>query len=167
VALSGNIVVAAAMTLTADPIGSGATVSVPLPFSFAMSLTDGTTANKANRIYSKRLTLSASPTDIDLAGSLVDVYGNALAFVEVVGILVKNNSSVATEDVRIGGSGNGLGGWISAVTESNIIGPGGVFCIINPADPAYQVVGGTGDILQVVADNGTPTADVMILGRST
>jgi len=165
-ALTASVNITVQASLTGDPVGSGSNVTLSMPFSYSLPLADGTAANQANRIYHKRLTLSTTPTDIDLAGSLVDALGNALVFVEVVAIAVKNNSTVAGQNVHVGGDAAALVGWVASPTDIVVIFPGGCQAIVNPNDPAYAVTGTTADILQLVAAAGTPTADVLVLGRS-
>lgn len=165
-AAAATITIAAQASLSGDPVGAGSTQSLPLPFSFSLALTDGTTANKIDRIYHKRLTLSTSPTDIDLAGALVDAFGTALVFVEIVGIFIKNNSVIVGQNVIVGGDAAALVGWVGAGNDLLNVMPGGCIATVNPNDPAWGVTGATADILQLVAAAGTPTADVMVLGRS-
>ena len=165
-ALNSSISITASAALTGDPVGAGSSVSLSMPFSFSLSLADGTTANQVNRVYHKRLSLTTTPTDIDLSGSLTDAFGNALVFVEIVAIFVKNNSSTAAEVVQVGGDAAALVGWVGAANDYLNVPAGGCMAAVNPRDPAWAVTATTADILQLVAASGTPTADVMVLGRN-
>jgi hypothetical protein len=165
-AVTANVTVSVNAALTGDPVGAGTNVSLSLPFAYTKNFTDGTTADKVDKVHFKRYSLTTTPTDIDLAGTLVDALGNATVFVEIAGIFIKNNSTTAGQNVHVGGDANGLVNWVGAAADYIIVRPGGVFCMVEPSDPAYAVTAGTGDILQVVAATGTPSIDLMILGRS-
>lgn len=134
--------------------------------STTLSFADGTAINQANRMYANRLALSTTPTDLDFSGSLADPLGNTITFAKINGIFIKNLSSVAAEIVSVGGDAASVAGWVGAVNDLVKVGPGGVFALFNPALAAYTVTATTGDILQLVADSGTPSVDIVVIGRS-
>lgn len=165
-AATATIGITAQATLTGDPVGAGGTYSLALPFSYSLTLASGTAANQIDRIFHKRYSLTTTPTDIDLAGTLVDAFGNAVTFAEIVAIFLKNNSATPGQNVQVGGDAAALVGWVANANDIVQVMPGGCMSVVNPNDPAYAVTGTTADILQLAAAAGTPTADLLVLGRS-
>lgn len=156
-----------AITLTAalanDNALAPATASLSYPYTYSWA--DGTAINTANRIYAARLTLSTTPTDIDLAGSLADPLGGTVTFAKVVGLIVKNRSTTAAEIVTVGGDAAAFL-FTSAANDSIPVGPDGLLMAVNPSLAGYPVTGTTADILQLVAATGTPSVDLIVIGRS-
>lgn len=146
------------------------TVSDPLMFRRAVSLTDGTTAGKADKVFHDRRTLAASGTeDLDLAGVLLDAFGAAITFVRVKGIFV--SAAVAnTNNVVVGAASATQWATLLNATGTVTLRPGATFGVIAGAtdDTAYAVAAGTGDLLKV-ANSGAGTSvtyDIVIVGAS-
>jgi hypothetical protein len=132
-------------------------------------LADGTGASSADRMWHDTRTVAASGTDaLDLAGgSLTDVYGTALTFVELRAVLVAAASG-NTNNVRVNRpSSNGVPLFLAA-SDGIDVPPGGVFLWSCPADGKVTVAAGTGDLLNVDnSSSGTSvTYDIVILGTS-
>lgn len=161
--LSSRITLQASATLANDNTLSPGEANLNYPFTYNWA--DGTAINQANRIYPARLTLSTTPTDIDLAGSLVDPLGNVITFAKITGLIVKNRSTTAAEIVTVGGDAAAFL-FTSAANDSIPVGPDGLLVAINPSLAGYPVTGTTGDILQLVAATGTPAVDLIVVGRS-
>lgn len=134
-----------------------------------IALATGTTAGKADLVFSDTRTLAASASEnLDLAGGLSDAFGAALTFAEVVAILVRA-SEANTNDVVIGGAAsNAFSAPFGAATDKLVIKPGGYVLLVAPGDPAYPVTAGTGDLLKVANSAGSTgvTYDIIIVGRS-
>lgn len=132
-------------------------------------LTAGTVADTADLVFADTRTLAASATEnLDLDGGLTDAFGNALAFVEVVAILVFA-AAANTNNVLLGGAAsNGFVGPFADATDKLTIKPGGWAFLMAPGNPAYPVTAGTGDILKVAnsAAGTAVTYDIIIVGRS-
>jgi hypothetical protein len=135
---------------------------------FSYSLTTGTGADQADRLYYARRTVSSgTPDDIDLAsGSLTDIYGNALTFARIKGIYIHNRSTTAAEILSVGAGSNPLINWVMASGDGVKVRAGGVFFIFAPDATAYAVTAATGDILEIAAASGSPSYDILILGAS-
>jgi hypothetical protein len=140
-------------------------IDLPRNFSFA----DGTTANKADRVFSDRRTLAASGSEtLDLAGSLVDALGATLTFARVRALLIYAATSNVNNVVVGGVASNGFTTPFGDPTDKVVVRPGGAFLLVAPDTTAYAVTPATGDLLQV-ANSGagsTVTYDVAILGAS-
>lgn len=144
-----------------------ATGTVPLKLSHQYIWPDGTTADKADRIFHDQRTIAASTTeDLDLAGVLVDPFGATITFADVRLILIRA-ALANTNNVIVGGDANALlfGG---AAAHTVTVRPGGIFLLAARDATAYAVTAGTGDILQV-ANSGAGTSvvyDVVVIGAS-
>lgn len=132
-------------------------------------IANGTGAGQVDAVYSKRLTIadSGTPTDIDLAGSLTDPFGDTVTFAEVHVLFVRNNSTANT--LSVGGDAAAVSTLFGNANDLVKLRPGGWMCIACDAADAtgYAVTGTTADVLQFAISAGTnETCDVIILGRS-
>lgn len=166
-----------------NTVGTGETAAVSFALSLSSALTDGTAASKADKVwFSQDRTLTGTtPEDIDMydlasfdigAGAGKDPHGNSLANVEMVGLLLRNDSS-STGNIYIGGKNAttafnsflAVAGAVDDTAQVGPIKPGGWFMIFAPTDPAYAIADTTNHLLTI-----TPTAnatyDVYILFRS-
>jgi hypothetical protein len=119
---------------------------------------DGTGAGQANALFTDTRTLTASATEnIDLAGSLEDALGNAVAFTAVKAIRIRA-SAANTNSVIVGGAAsNAFLGPFGDATDTVAVKPGGVFVIGDGSATGWAVTAGTGDILKV-ANSAAGTA---------
>jgi hypothetical protein len=145
--------------------------SVPLLKTYTSILADGFGAGQADRVFHDRRTLSASTNeDLDLAGGLTDVFGAALTFVKVKGLIVAA-AAANTNNVVVGGAAsNGFVTWVGGATHTLTVRPGAVLALFaGQADTAgYAVTAATGDLLRV-ANSGAGTSvsyDIVIVGTS-
>lgn len=130
-------------------------------------LTTGTTAGKADLVFTDTRTLTASSSEnLDLAGTLTDVFGTTLTFVEVVAIYVKAAAGNTNNVVVGGAASNGFATPFGDATDTVKVAPGGVFLLTN--DAGFGVTAGTGDILKIANGGGSTsvTYDIVIVGRS-
>jgi hypothetical protein len=130
---------------------------------FSITLTDGSTANKANKIHVKTITTG---TNFDLdAGTLVNPLGVAqAAFSRIVSIRVCAPAA-NTAAVAVGGDfilTKYLTGWVddAATIPAH---PGGCFLFTAPDGTGVAVTASTGDML-TVTPSGSETAFVTIIG---
>lgn len=122
----------------------------------------GTADGQMDRVYSDALSLTTTPTDLDLAGSLAsDIGAGTVVFAEVSLIAVKHLGT--TGNIQLGGDANFLA-IFGAAADFILIPPGGTFLWYAPAGVAVTAT--TGDILQLAASTGTIAAQVVIGGRS-
>lgn len=132
--------------------------------SILSTLANGTGAAQASQMWSDTRTLTASATEnLDLAGSLVNVFGVTLTFTKIK-VLYVAAASGNTNDVQVSrGSSNGFV-WFLAVSDGFKLQPGAWNCFFDPVGVA--VTAGTGDILTVTNSAGgtSVTYDVVIVG---
>ncbi len=138
-----------------------------------VSLTSGTTAGKADMIFTDvRTVASASNDDIDLTGVLTDAFGSAFNAAELVALIVINgpiSGTANTTDLTIGAGTNPFVGFLGGTTPT--IGPlkPGAFVFIGASDVAGigAVSAGSADILRIANSSGASASyQIGILARS-
>lgn len=151
-----------------NPLDLG-TPTFDLVKNYTVDLASGTGANAADRIFTDTRTLAASTTEtLDLAGSLVDAFGNTITFARIraLGIFA---SGANTNNVLVGGNAsNQFINWVSDPTDIIIVRPGGGFLLYATDTTGYPVTAGTGDLLKV-ANSAAGTGvdyDVILIGAS-
>ncbi len=153
-----------------SPLDLGAAAFSP-QISKTLNLTNGTTAGKADRLFTDRRTLAASATEnLDLAASLADPFGATITFAKVK-LLYIVASAANSNNVVIGGAGSN--GWTTPfgdATDKLVLRPGAFVLLGAGAADAtgYAVTASTGDIL-LVANSGSGssvTYDIAIVGTS-
>lgn len=132
------------------------------PIEFLKTLSSGTADGSVDRVYSATASLTATPTDIDVLGSLTSVLsGGATSFVDLAGIVIEHVSGTGV--VQIGGDAAAVL-IFGAVGDFINLYPGGVFCWYAPA--GFAPTGTTGDILQLATASSTAVVRVILIGRS-
>jgi len=126
----------------------------------------GTGAGQVDLAYSAELTIAPSATttlDLD-AGTLEDLFGNALTFANVKSIRIQHVSDSAASSINLQGDfmTTNFGASFSIVYP-----PGGYFDI-SEASAGYAVVATTGDAIDLVNNDGSNSATVSVelLGTS-
>ena len=136
--------------------------------------TSGTSANQANRlIQNTDRSLSDTATEdldlYDLAGfdSTSDLVGTTVTFAEIVGLLIRNDST-STGNLLVGGKGDSTAWTSMLANNSDIITllPGAAIALAVGSDPGYVVTDTTNHILKMAASGGDLTYDIYILGRN-
>jgi hypothetical protein len=162
---SFSVALAAAYTKVLDL----ATTRQDVNYKFVKALANGTAANQADRLWSDQRTIAASGNDdLDLAGVLIDAFGDTATFARVKGLIVRASDG-NTNNVIIGAAAsNQFVGFFGAGTHTVAVRPGGVFAIYAPDATGYAVTAGTGDLLRIAnSSSGTPvTYDIVIIGAS-
>jgi hypothetical protein len=136
----------------------------------SMSLSSGTGAGKADRVFSDRRTLAASATeDLDLTGVLLDAFGSAITFARIKGLIIVAAAG-NTNNVVVGAAATNAWATLLGATGTVILRPGAFLAVgTGVADATgYAVTAGTGDLLKVANSGaGTPVSyDVHIIGAS-
>jgi hypothetical protein len=136
---------------------------------FESTVASGTGLDQLDMIWHDQRTLAASTAEnLDLAGSLVDVFGNTMTFARVKLIVIV----AAVENgglIQVGGAAaNGLDNLFASLTDIIQVRAGGAFMVMAPDATGYVVTGGTADILKINnTDAGDPaTYDIYIAGAS-
>ena len=157
---------AGANAFSAGPFWNGA-------MSLSQAFSDGTVANKIDRVYmAERTVLTAANDDIDLAGVLLDVFGAAITAVELVGIFIINrrkDGTANTTNLTLGAGTNPVVGYLGGTTPTvGPIRPGGCLLLMNPdASGLATITAATADILRIANSAGASnTYQIALLMRS-
>lgn len=164
VALDFTLSVIGTLTKADGTFGTG---SHKAKINYSKSLTDGTAANQADRIYEVEGNVTAAgPVSIDVAGALVNLFGGAAVFAKIKQIVIVNTTTTSGKTIEVGGDANGLIGMLVDKTDKISVGPDGCIAWMSPVD-GYTVTGGTGDILAITTGSATAVGyKVMIVGTS-
>jgi len=139
--------------------------------SYLASWASGVGAAQADKIYAETRTIAASGTaSLDLAGSLLDIFGTAITFARIKAIIVMPDA-LNTNDVIVGGAAANpfIGPFIDAAATALAqpaikVKPGGLLINANVDATAWVVTPATGDILLLTnAAGGTSVAVTTIL----
>lgn len=144
------------------------TASAPVDFAERVTLTSGTGANQADRVFSDTRTLAASATeDLDLAGSLTGALGGSVVFARMKALIVRAADGNTNNVNVIRPASNGVPLFLAA-SDGIPVKPGGSFVWIAPDATGIAVTAATGDLITFTnSGSGTSvTYDVIIIGAS-
>lgn len=160
---SGTLSVSVDIQERSTSVGTGsATAGLTHRVLYEKVLANGTSDGQIDRVHSEALSVTTTPTDYDLSGSLSsDIGAGTTSFVEVTGILITNDS--ASGDLQVGGDAASIP-LFGAAADYILVKPGGIFVWYAPAGLA--VTNSTADVLQIAASTGTVTGKLILLGRS-
>lgn len=163
--LSTKIIVSLAAALTSA--GDLGNISQSVATGRTFSLTDGTGANQANKIFGDTRTLAASASEsLDLAGGLTDAFGASITFTKIKAIVVIAAAG-NTNNVVVGGAASlGFSTPFGDASDTINVLPGGAFVLVAPGANAYAVTAATGDLLKIAnSSSGTGvTYDIVLVG---
>lgn len=165
-ALTSRVSLSLSATLTGSA-DFGAPASRP-SFSRQLDLTSGTGAGKADKIWTDQRELAASATeDLDLAGSLTDVFGGTITLATVK-VLYVAASSANTNDVVIGAASATQWAALLGTTGTVTLKPGAVFLVAASSADPWPVSAGSTDLLKVAnsAAGSSVTYDIAIVGAT-
>jgi hypothetical protein len=131
--------------ITTDAVTSGSN-SFP---TLTRTITDGTGAGQCNKWYRAYRTLAAGAADnLDLAGSLLDPFGNTLTFtgIKYIAIALISASANGTNKLTIG---NATNPWIGPMGASGTIDVFDALELYHPGTSGWAVTAATGDILKI------------------
>jgi hypothetical protein len=165
-------------SLLANTVGVAA-VTANLDRSTAFSLASGVGADQADKVYSTTITRThgAPAGDLDLAGTLTDVFGVVITMARIKAIVL-NAAAANVNSVVVGGGATTpivsmfFDYVATALAQPALkIRPGGLLCLVAPDANGYVVTAATADKLQIAnGDEDASTSvsvDVVIIGAST
>lgn len=119
----------------------------------SQTLADGTGASQSDLNFFDIRTVSSSPDDVDLVGSLTkQLGGGTISFVEVTAIAVYNSSS--SYHLYCYAPTNGVS-WLPNSTYPVQLGPGGSFFLTKPDAAGLPCTAGTGDLVRFASVTGS------------
>lgn len=132
-----------------------------------LSMATGTSNSQSDKVWSDTRTLASTSEDLDLAGSLLDIEGNAITFAEVTLMAFYNTNTTSGNLLKIGGaSSNQFINWVANSTDIVNVGANGILIVSAPVG-GWAVTAGTGDKLKIDSPSATVTYNVLIVGRSS
>lgn len=137
------------------------TSNVSISDTTATTFTVGTASGNVNKPYTATRTVASGTPDVLDLSVLTDPVNGSVAFLHVDVLKITNTSTVAGQDLTVGG---GTAPLFTALPIT--IGPGGSLVWVNPTDD-FAVNASTAHNLQVAAAAGTVTYTITILGRTT
>jgi hypothetical protein len=144
------------------------TATFPLSVIQSLSLTDGTGASQADRIFTDTRTLAASAAEsLDLAGSLTNAYGT-VTFARIKAVLV-TAASGNTNDVQFTRPASNGVPLFMAAGDGIALAPGDFFLWASSTAAGKAVTASTGDLLTLTNSAGSTSVDytVVIIGASS
>lgn len=145
-------------------------------YSYSKRLTNGTAINNADKIYISSSTLAGGASvNLDLAGTLADMFGNTITFARIKVIYVELTTDTTSTGLLVGGHATAaFGNWITSADTLDNDQPkvrvrnGGCFFLCAPDATAYAVTATTDDLLTLTNADGSNTATykVVLVGAS-
>ena len=130
-------------------------------FSYSNSLTAGTGAGAASKFYADEITIAGGATsNLDLAASLTDIFGNSISFskIRLLYVEVVASESSTGESVSLGGHATAAcASFFGSNSDTIKVKNGGCFQLTCKDASAYAVTATTADIIKIVNnDNSNP-----------
>jgi len=135
-----------------------------------VAFANGSGLNQADRLYSNHFTIAASGTqDLDLAGSLTDIFGAVITMVRVKAIIIIAAAANVNNVVVGNAASNQFVGPFGAAAHTVAVKPGGILAMIAPDATGWPVTAGTGDILHLANSSSGSGVDfdIAIIGASS
>jgi hypothetical protein len=143
--VQGTLTNDSTICITTDAVTSGSN-SFP---ALSRTITDGTGAGQCNKWYRAYRTLTAGSADnLDLAGSLLDPFGNTLTFtgIKYIAISLISASANGTNKLVMGNATNPFVGPLSSAGTIDIFDS---LELYHPGASGWSVTAGTADILKI------------------
>lgn len=142
-------------------LGAGADKTATLPHSIDIrrEKASGTSSGQQDIVWSDRLSVSTTPTDVDLNALTSELDGSTLDMANITHVTVYNGGAA---NLLLGGATNSVA-IFSDDSDIIVVPPGGTF--VWDGGPDGLAVGGS-DVLRLDAASGTLTVDVLLMGQS-
>ena len=168
-AISGLITVGLNVVETATSDLSSARDAIAQAISVVLS--DGTGINACNKRWADSRSLASGVSDnLDLSGSLTNMYGTTVAFTAVKFMFIQNTTALSASYLDIVPGTNGWSSWAAGGGGFNLpsgyssTSAGAFVLLANCTAAGYSVVAGTGDILKITANDGVVTYNIILIG---
>lgn len=166
--------VRAAISWSATKTATYGDTEISSSLSFSDALSNGTAADQADLIYLSSPTIAASGNlQLDLAGSLLNVFGDAVVFARVKAVYINFQTTNTASGITVGGGTDGTGtnafvGWFGAAAHQESVDKTGCFFKFRSDATGWVVTASTADIFRIENDDGSNSAliNVAIIGAS-
>lgn len=124
----------------------------------------GTSSGQMDTWFDDIRTLTTGATEsLDLVGTaLTDPFGASVSMLHV-NIFAIYSALANTTDLTVGNVTNGVTGWLTAATHSNVIRPGGLMLFVDPG-AGYALTAATADLVKVANASGASASYHIIAG---
>lgn len=130
--------------------------------SLSVTYANGVGANQANVFFADTRTLAASATeDLDLTGSLSDVFAASLVNARIKGIRI-SAASGNTNNVIVGAASATQWSTLLNAAGTVTLHPGAYFEAATPTAAGWTVTAGTGDLLKIANSGGSTSVTYTI-----
>lgn len=158
VTMSVDLKVEAVESVAAKGAGGGNPAVLRHQLLRRASRASGTGDGEQDLVYSDRLTVTTTPTDLDLNALSSELDGSTLNLAEITHVLLVNNGSA---NLLVGGSTNSVAIFADD-SDIVVVPPGGLLLWDDPSGLAV----GASDTLRLDAASGSISVDVLIVGQS-
>lgn len=132
-----------------------------------ISLTNGTGADQADKLFHDQRAIDPSQSEeLDLNGSLIDIFGNTLAFTKIKFMIIVSDENNG-DNLEVGGAAsNAFFSIFKDSSDISIIRPGGFEIFACKDATGYGVTAGSADRLKILNANSGAEAnyDIIIIG---
>lgn len=160
------------LSLACSLLGSSDMTPVPLHDfieAFTLAITDGTGADQAQNVFCDERTITASSSEnLDLSGSLTNVFGTTIAFTAIKAIMVIASAG-NTNNVIVGATASAqFVGPFGDATDTIVLGPGDIFLVTRRSAAGMPVTLTTADLLKIANSGGTTsvTYRIVLIGEN-
>lgn len=117
-----------------------------------------------DKAYSATVALAATPTDLDLAGSLSDAFGDTITGSSLKLVAIKNLSASSGDVILVGAGTNPVGLFVAdAATDKMRVPAGGaVMWYAGPTD-VQAITGASNDLLRLDPGSDTFSAEILVV----
>jgi hypothetical protein len=171
--ITGSQSLKSSLQVSSTTIPGAVPLATSLAVGFKPAQPPGTigTADNADLAYVKTLTLSATPTALDLT-NLTDPYGNGITFARIRSIYLKNRSTINGQTVAVGFASTTSNSWVGPISNPGqiTIQPStstndGVLYLTAPNTSGWAV-SSTSKLLNLDPGSYSITIDLILLGCS-
>lgn len=164
--VSGNVAVSVSLTLSNPQNLSSGTKKFSK--NYLQSYSNGTGNDQVNSEWDDERTLALSTSEsLDLSGSLLDQFGNKIAFSKIKEILIFA-ADANPGNLEVGGAASNGFLLFKDATDIAVIEPGGLFYQRWP-NGGRTVTAATGDLLKInnTSSAGSASYDIIVVGLAT
>lgn len=137
--------------------------SLQSALNYKNSTKNGTSAGQCDLLYVTTGTISASGSlNIDLAGSVLDFFGNTITFARVKSFIIILTADTAAASVLVGNGTNPFVNWVGSGTHTVRVRNTGCLLLASSDSTGYAVTASTGDILKILNEDSGNVATYQI-----
>jgi hypothetical protein len=151
--------VKAVIQATATKTRDFGTLTWPFNYTKSVSFTSGAGADQVNEMYDDYRSLAdGANEELDLSGTLVNAFGDTVAFTGIKAFYIENTS------LTVGGAAaTPWEPWAGAAGDTFKVAPGGLVMMTAPSATGWAVAAGSTDKLKILNSAGAATTYRIVL----